>query len=292
MEMTGPIIWSVLATMTAAGLLVGIFIHALPPGRIAGPQRDDPSLPLAPLLAVFALAVLAWLMVPAFYVASRHQPASAATQPAEELDGREMVLLTTAAGACGLAVLAVGHLLMAGRWLAPLGLRLGQLPAAIVQGLAGTLVVVPMMWWLSLLTPLLWHMLGRDHPGEHRMLQLLGDTADPLMRWMIITSAAVLAPVFEEWLFRGHLQTLIAAALRRHLPRDDVAERRLRWEAIVFSSLAFAAVHEWWMQPPIFVLSLALGYAYERTGNLWTSIFIHAAFNCCSLAVFIRLVAR
>ena len=203
-----------------------------------------------------------------------------------------MVLLTTAAGACGLAVLAVGHLLMAGRWLAPLGLRMRQVPAAVVQGLVGSLIVLPMMWWLSLLTPLLWHTLGRDHPGEHRMLQLLGDTGDPLMRWLIILSAAILAPVFEEWLFRGHLQTLIASALRRHSPLGHMVETRLRWTAIALASLAFASVHEWWMQPPIFVLSLALGYAYERTGNLWTAIFIHAAFNSSSLAVFIWLVSR
>jgi membrane protease YdiL (CAAX protease family) len=33
------------------------------------------------------------------------------------------------------------------------------------------------------------------------------------------------------------------------------------------------------MSPLIFVLSLCLGYAYERTGNLWVPITIHALFN-------------
>ena len=45
-----------------------------------------------------------------------------------------------------------------------------------------------------------------------------------------------------------------------------------------------------WMAPLIFVLSLCLGYAYERTGNLWVSIIIHAAFNTTSTVIFLNYV--
>ena len=38
---------------------------------------------------------------------------------------------------------------------------------------------------------------------------------------------------------------------------------------------------------PIFVLSLCLGYAYERTRNLWVPIFMHAAFNASSVVMFL-----
>jgi membrane protease YdiL (CAAX protease family) len=37
--------------------------------------------------------------------------------------------------------------------------------------------------------------------------------------------------------------------------------------------------HPAWMRPPLFLLSVCIGYAYERTGNLWVAIIIHAGFN-------------
>ena len=36
-------------------------------------------------------------------------------------------------------------------------------------------------------------------------------------------------------------------------------------------------------------LSLCLGYAYERTRNLWVSIIIHASFNAASVVMFLFL---
>ena len=52
---------------------------------------------------------------------------------------------------------------------------------------------------------------------------------------------------------------------------------------------AFSLVHAMWTWPLIFVLSCFLGYAYERTGNLWTCIVIHAAFNGFSTLVYLTL---
>jgi membrane protease YdiL (CAAX protease family) len=49
--------------------------------------------------------------------------------------------------------------------------------------------------------------------------------------------------------------------------------------AIVGTSLVFTCVHPMWSWPPIFVLSVVLGFAYERTGNLWVPIAMHAVFN-------------
>jgi hypothetical protein len=59
------------------------------------------------------------------------------------------------------------------------------------------------------------------------------------------------------------------------------------WCAIIITSMIFASVHPQWSQPVIFVLSVCLGYAYERTGNLWVPITIHAGFNTLSTAVFL-----
>ena len=37
--------------------------------------------------------------------------------------------------------------------------------------------------------------------------------------------------------------------------------------------------------PTLFTLSLALGYIYERTGNLWAAVSLHAIFNSINLAL-------
>jgi membrane protease YdiL (CAAX protease family) len=77
---------------------------------------------------------------------------------------------------------------------------------------------------------------------------------------------------------------------------DDVdpnprAATREAWIAIVLTSLAFAIVHDLWTWPPIFVLSLGLGWVYERTRNLWVPTVIHALFNGLSTAIYLYYFA-
>jgi len=144
---------------------------------------------------------------------------------------------------------------------------------------------------------LLWRSLRFDHPREHDLLQILGEAHDPPIKFAIIASAIVLAPMFEEMLFRGFLQSATLAALNRWSDSRDRAPRGrtnaatpgwLKWLAIVLASIAFTAVHQHlWLMPPIFVLSLCLGYVYERTNNLWAPITIHALFNAASTALFL-----
>lgn len=66
------------------------------------------------------------------------------------------------------------------------------------------------------------------------------------------------------------------------LPSEPAHTSRLalaRWMAILIASVVFAAVHPAWTIPPILVLSVCLGFAYERTGNLWVPVTLHALFN-------------
>ena len=73
-------------------------------------------------------------------------------------------------------------------------------------------------------------------------------------------------------------------------PPEETERREIigRWLAIIITSLAFAAVHgELAFVPPLFLLSLGLGYLYERTGNLWAPIAMHALFNGTQIVVFL-----
>lgn len=80
-------------------------------------------------------------------------------------------------------------------------------------------------------------------------------------------SAILVAPLYEELLFRGILFPLLV----KHIGLKG---------SMIMISLIFAFIH-----PPIsafvplFLLSIALCLAYWRTGSLWVSIGLHALFN-------------
>ncbi len=114
------------------------------------------------------------------------------------------------------------------------------------------------------------------HIQQHEELNYLVQFNQWPLRLSIVIMAVILAPVVEELIFRGILQTTIRSII--HSP----------WIAIVLSSSAFAAAHankEHW--PSLFVLGLAIGYAYEKSGSLWQAIFVHALFNGITIASYL-----
>lgn len=92
--------------------------------------------------------------------------------------------------------------------------------------------------------------------------------------WVTLLSVAVLAPLLEEFLCRGLI-------LRGLLAHTSTAR------AIMWSSLIFALIHlNPWQAIPAFVLGCLFGWVYYRTGNLWTTVFMHSVNN--SLAVLLQ----
>ncbi len=91
--------------------------------------------------------------------------------------------------------------------------------------------------------------------------------SSPLGALTALLAAGALAPVFEEILFRGLVQT----ELMRAFPA---------WAAILLSSLGFAAMHGLLFQSLFtFFCGLALGWVYYRTGSLLPGIALHITFN-------------
>jgi hypothetical protein len=74
-------------------------------------------------------------------------------------------------------------------------------------------------------------------------------------------------------------------------PAPPVPTAWMGWAAIVLTSALFAVVHPLWTSPIIFFLSLGLGYVYERTGNLWAPMGLHAAFNVLSVVLYLAQVS-
>ncbi len=141
---------------------------------------------------------------------------------------------------------------------------------------------------------------------QHEELKLIKSYSQLPVRVLIIVTAATIAPVFEEMLFRGLFQTMIRTILTRRqrlrIESDPILQAGVEverpaqseqcpmgtsnaaWPAIVISSVFFAMVHSnpghW---PALFVLAVCLGYSYEKSGSLLRPIFIHAFFNTASL---------
>ena len=137
------------------------------------------------------------------------------------------------------------------------------------------LMVFPVCTALHIGCSLLLSVLGvepRIHPVLHHF-----STFPLLWKQLAIVSVLVLAPLAEEVFFRGLVQSLARRAGAGP------------WTAILAASALFAAVHYNQPQaiPSLFVLSLALGYSYERTGRLVSPILLHSLFN----AVYVLLSA-
>ena len=92
------------------------------------------------------------------------------------------------------------------------------------------------------------------------------------VRALIIITAVVIVPAFEEMLFRGLFQTWLRSLVARP------------WLAILICSGMFAVIHadagHW---PALLALSMSMGYAYEKSGSLFRPIFIHSLFNATSI---------
>lgn len=114
-------------------------------------------------------------------------------------------------------------------------------------------------------------------PDQLAILFLKMTFGHPLYLFLAATSIVLLAPLIEEFLFRGALQSY----LRRYL--------RPPW-AIAISSLLFALFHYSSEQGlgnisillSLFALGCFLGFIYERQGSLRAPLFLHALFNAIS----------
>jgi len=176
--------------------------------------------------------------------------------------------------AAGLAVMLLIIQLRGVDGLERLGLTVAGLPRGIATGLLGAIAVVP--WTILCVAAVftVWEFFTHQLPENHPLLVELQNATDPHVRWLLVITAVIVAPLAEEIMFRGSLQQAFCLITGRP------------WAAVALTSLIFGLLHPYsWMIPPLFLLSMCLGYIYQRTGNLWATIAIHAAFNGLSVGV-------
>ncbi len=157
---------------------------------------------------------------------------------------------------------------------------LGQSAAwSVGAGLAVYLVGALAVWGAEIIAT--WR--GTEGPGSvaHSTLSKLLEPADAaagaglfghdVWWWGTVLGVTVGAPIIEEFIYRGFIQT----GLLRLTRSGPIA--------IVATSLMFALAHwsavEAHALVTLFVLSLCFGMALEKTGKLWVCVLMHAAFN-------------
>lgn len=242
-----------------------MLMHAAMAGRsrmLFSWQREpmDPVVYLVPLALIM---LVLWLMAGTMWAGAYRDAGVTTPTPRQAAMQATFVPLVP---------MLVGVFVLFRRALRPVvGLEYGRISQGVLWGLIGITVALPIVWWSLKGTLWIWDYLEYQHPGKHNLLLEMERTPDWWVHVLIMVAAVVIAPVFEEVLFRGLLQTSL-----RKISASPIV-------AVGLASLVFAVIHPHWQAPPIFVLSLLIGALYEVSRNLWAAIVMHAAFNAFAI---------
>ncbi len=176
------------------------------------------------------------------------------------------------------------RVLARGEWRRAVAFRLRPVPegawpalaatgAAMVAGVTASLLVLP-------------RLLPFAPAGDPLVAAYLRQPLAPLAFAVV---AVALAPLMEEFLFRGWVQGRLERAFAgRGAPGRYVGHARVRrapvgrapWAAIGVTALIFAAVHaQSFGFLPRLGFAVAAGYAAWRTRSIWASVALHAMYN-------------
>ena len=152
--------------------------------------------------------------------------------------------------------------------------RLGLVSGVVGFGLAGA------VGWLVVL---LFYLLDEPVPQvAHDTLIMLREEFSIGLLVTVFIFAVVFAPLMEEIIFRGMLQTALMRLMNG-----------TRWPAILLTAVVFAVIHAPVVPihglASLLVVGLVWGYVYERTGSLLTPILSHAVFNAMNIAITLAL---
>jgi len=149
------------------------------------------------------------------------------------------------------------------------------LASALRRAVVQVLLVLPLV---ALVGWVLERLVG-DPGGSNPLLELVLNSANPLALLCFAITALVLAPLFEETLFRGVLLPVLAQ----------------RWgglAAVVISALLFGIAHlSLGELPPLFVLGLGLGWLRLQSGRLGASVLMHSLWNGLTFANLLLLAS-
>lgn len=199
------------------------------------------------------------------------QPLFAKTDRPPSQIGIESVLLN-AGVLFGLTIVLPMVLVVNGRPGSEYGIRFSNLLPQLRTGFLGFLAcVLPMALSMFVTLPL------RDAERQHSLLKLISSSPDVTTVAVVATTAAVVAPLFEELLFRVILQSWLVTLFPPSF-------------AIPLVALSFAMVHGWRDGLALIPLALILGYVFHRRQSYLAVVVIHLLFNATMLLLHLLTV--
>jgi len=165
--------------------------------------------------------------------------------------------------------------------------KLGVIPVHpgrdVTWGIIGLLAALPMVMGTIQAAVLIGEIFGQEAPQiAHDMLKVMVNSDSFIGTVMLMISALIVAPVLEETLFRGMVQTVMV----------ETAGEEQRWGVVLTASFIFAIIHadtatfeNWQALPGLFVLGVVLGWLYERSGSLLPGIMVHMGFNTINVVM-------
>jgi membrane protease YdiL (CAAX protease family) len=222
--------------------------------------------------------------------------------------------------AVSLAIVGLGFPLIAlrtGATMRDLGLSFKNVLSDLRLGLVGFVLLAPPVYALQGLLIRFWQ------PSHHPLVELFKGAPDPLFFGLLFLSAAIVAPLLEELLFRvlwqGFLEKCFTfdanaeqlllggnwrsdSALPGDVPLSDetssmsdsglLTEQEQpepqgpqAWLPIFLSASIFALLHLSHGPDwvPLLLLAAGMGYLYQRTHRLLPSLVVHCLLNSYSL---------
>ncbi|HEU6447702.1 MAG TPA: type II CAAX endopeptidase family protein [Verrucomicrobiae bacterium] len=156
-------------------------------------------------------------------------------------------------------------------WRDEFGLR-GKMFRPIGLAVLALIVILPAVGWLEQFSELLLQKFGWQSPEEEAVTLIAGAKTLP-MKVYLGFFAVVMAPVAEEFIFRGVLYRFV----------KQLGFPKLAW---LGTSALFAAIHgSPAIFPSLFLLALTFAWLYEKTGNLLAPVFAHSLFNGVNLVI-------
>jgi membrane protease YdiL (CAAX protease family) len=248
----------------------------------AGPSRGVGLVPADLLIGLGLMIMGPSLVVLATSQGGTGEPSATGTLEPDTVAVAGNILMGQVAGQLIPVLYLLWRVSSGPRGLKGLGL-IGAIPQKPLRDLAwgalGLIVAVTLVMATIQAAVFLGEWFGQQAPElAHPLLKVLVDSDSLLGSAMIIISAVLVAPILEEAIFRGLIQSVMG----------EVLGDGRRWSIVLVASFVFTMIHagsvNWQALPGLFVLALVLGWLYERSGSLWPGIFVHIGFNALNIA--------